>query len=175
MTDNNSNSNSPTPGQTNPDNQATGPDTEAARPVFTLQRVYLKDCSLEAPHAPHIFLEKEEPQLEFQLDTAEQELGNNLVEVLIRCTVTCRFGDRIGFLVEANEAAIFEIANVSDEQRTLLKGITCHTIVYPYLRANLSDLIQRSSFPPFHLAEINWEAFYQQKQAKMAESAATRQ
>lgn len=155
--------------------QATGAETDNDRPVFNLQRVYLKDCSLEAPHAPHIFLENQEPRLEFQLDTAEQELGNNLVEVLIRCTVTCRFGDRVGFLVEAKEAAIFEIANVSDEQRALLKGITCPTIVYPYLRANLSDLIQRSSFPPFHLAEINWEAFYQQKQAQRAESDATRQ
>lgn len=150
-------------------------DAESQRPVFNLQRVYLKDCSLEAPHAPHIFLESQEPRLEFQLDTAEEELGNNLVEVVIRCTVTCRFGERVGFLVEAKEAAIFEIANVSDEQRTLLKGITCPTIVYPYLRANLSDLIQRSSFPPFHLAEINWEAFYQQKQAQKAESGATRQ
>jgi preprotein translocase subunit SecB len=155
--------------------QAAGADTDNARPVFNLQRVYLKDCSLEAPHAPQVFLENQEPQLEFQLDTAEQELGNNLVEVLIRCTVTCRFGDRVGFLVEAKEAAIFEIANVSDEQRALLKGITCPTIVYPYLRANLSDLIQRSSFPPFHLAEINWEAFYQQKQAQRAESDVTRQ
>ncbi len=154
---------------------AAGADADDARPVFNLQRVYLKDCSLEAPHAPQIFLENQEPRLEFQLDTAEQELGNNLVEVLIRCTVTCRFVDRVGFLVEAKEAAIFEIANVSDEQRALLKGITCPTIVYPYLRANLSDLIQRSSFPPFHLAEINWEAFYQQKQAQRAESDATRQ
>ncbi|MGA1470320.1 MAG: protein-export chaperone SecB [Burkholderiaceae bacterium] len=170
MTDKNNTPESPA--QTN---KAAGSEADAARPVFNLQRVYLKDCSLEAPHAPHIFLENQEPRLEFQLDTAEQELGNNLVEVLIRCTVTCRFGDRVGFLAEAKEAAIFEIANVSDEQRALLKGITCPTIVYPYLRANLSDLIQRSSFPPFHLAEINWEAFYQQKQAQKAESDATRQ
>ncbi|MFZ9111097.1 MAG: protein-export chaperone SecB [Burkholderiaceae bacterium] len=170
MTDKNNTPESPA--QTN---KAAGSEADAARPVFNLQRVYLKDCSLEAPHAPHIFLENQEPRLEFQLDTAEQELGNNLVEVLIRCTVTCRFGDRVGFLAEAKEAAIFEIANVSDEQRALLKGITCPTIVYPYLRANLSDLIQRSSFPPFHLAEINWEAFYQQKQAQKAESDAARQ
>lgn len=139
------------------------------RPVFGLQRIYLKDCSLEAPHVPEIFLDSKEPRLEFQLDTADRELGGSMVEVAIRCTVTCRVGDRVAFLVEASEAGVFEIAGVSDEQRALLKGISCPSIVYPYLRANLADIVQRASFPPFHLAEINWEAFFQQKMAHLAQ------
>ncbi len=136
--------------------------------VFNLQRVYLRDCSLEIPQAPQIFLDTSEPRLEFEIDTTEQELGGDMVEVGVRCTITCRVGIGVGFLVEATQAAIFEIQGVSPEQRTLLKGISCPNIVYPYLRSNIADLIQRSSFPPVHLSEINWEGFFQQKLAKLA-------
>jgi preprotein translocase subunit SecB len=136
--------------------------------VFNLQRVYLRDCSLEIPQAPQIFLDTSEPRLEFEIDTTEQELGGDMVEVGVRCTITCRVGDGVGFLVEATQAAIFEIQGVSPEQRTLLKGISCPNIVYPYLRSNIADLIQRSSFPPVHLSEINWEGFFQQKLSKLA-------
>lgn len=135
----------------------------AGQAVFNLQRVYLKDCSLEVPNAPGVFIDANEPRLEFEIDVAEQELGNDLVEVEVRCTVTCRLADKIGFLIEATQAAIFEIQGVSDEQRVMLKGITCPHIIYPYLRANMADVVQRSSFPPVHLAEINWEAYFQQR------------
>jgi preprotein translocase subunit SecB len=141
-------------------------EEEKDTPVFHLQRVYLKDLSVEIPHAPGIFLDNTTPKLEFQIDSSESELDNNMVEVSIKCTVTCRLNDKIGFLVEASEAGIFEIKNVEDEQRTLLKGITCPNIVYPYLRANIADILQRSSFPPVHLTEINWELFYQEKMKK---------
>ncbi|MEY4013234.1 MAG: hypothetical protein RLZZ290_98 [Pseudomonadota bacterium] len=146
---------------------------ETTQTVFSLQRVYLKDCSLELPNAPGIFLDANEPKLEFEIETAESELGNNLVEVVVRCTVTCRFADKVGFLIEASQAGIFEIRGVTDEQRLLLKGISCPNIVYPYLRANMADVVQRSSFPPVHLAEINWEAFFQQRMAQLAAQQAS--
>ncbi|OUV03299.1 MAG: protein-export chaperone SecB [Betaproteobacteria bacterium TMED82] len=139
-------------------------DSEA--PVFHLQRVYLKDLSVEIPHAPEIFLDNTPPKLEFQIDSEDKELENNMVEVAIKCTVTCKLKDKVGFLVESCEAGIFEIRNVEQEQRTLLKGITCPNIVYPYLRANIADILQRASFPPVHLTEINWELFYQEKMKK---------
>jgi len=143
-------------------------DQSSQQAVFNLQRVYLKDCSLEIPEAPAIFIDGSEPKLQFELDTADVELGQDLCEVSIRCTVTCHMGDKVGFLIEATQSAIFEIKGVSDEQRMMLKGISCPNIVYPYLRANMADVVQRSSFPPVHLAEINWEAFFQQKMARMA-------
>jgi preprotein translocase subunit SecB len=143
-------------------------DQSAQQATFNLQRVYLKDCSLEIPEAPTIFIEGAEPKLQFELDTADLELGQDLCEVSIRCTVTCHMGDKVGFLIEATQSAIFEIKGVSDEQRVMLKGISCPNIVYPYLRANMADVVQRSSFPPVHLAEINWEAFFQQKMARLA-------
>lgn len=127
---------------------------------------------MEAPHVPEIFLESQEPRLEFQIDASDRELSETLVEVSIRCTVTCRIGDRVAFLVEATQAGIFEISGVNAEQRTLIKGISCPSIIYPYLRSNLADIVQRGSFPPFHLAEINWESFFNQKMKHIAEKQA---
>ena len=80
--------------------------------------------------------------------------------------MTCRLGDKVGFLVEATQAGIFEILGVAEDQLALLKGISCPSILYPYLRSNIADVIQRASFPPVHLAELNWEAFYQQPNPK---------
>ena len=138
-------------------------------PAFNLQRIYLKDLSVEIPHAPAIFLDNTSPKLEFQVDSNSQEIDNEMVEVSVTCSVTCRLGDKIGFLIEGCEAGIFEIKNVDDKQKELLKGITCPNIVYPYLRANIADALQRASFPPVHLTEINWELFYQEKLKKKTE------
>jgi len=135
-------------------------------PRFNLERVYLKDLSLEIPDAPSVFLDQAEPRLEFQIDTQNRELAPGMHEVAVRCTVTCRLNDKVGFLVEATQAGIFEIAGLPEDQLALLTGITCPSIVYPYLRANIADVIQRASFPPVHLSELNWEAYYQQRLAQ---------
>lgn len=145
-----------------------------ATPEFNLQRIYLKDLSLEIPDAPAVFIDNAEPRLEFQIDTQEKILADNLHEVTVRCTVTCRLGDKVGFLVEASQAGIFEISGVTGEQLALLKGISCPSIIYPYLRANIADVIQRASFPPVHLAELNWEAFFQQKLSQSAAGQASK-
>jgi preprotein translocase subunit SecB len=145
---------------------AAAADSQAAGPQFNLQRIYLKDLSLEIPDAPAVFLDGAEPRLEFQIDAQSKDLAPGVCEVTVRCTVTCRLGDKVGFLVEAAQAGIFEIQGVTDEQYTLLKGISCPSIIYPYLRANIADVVQRASFPPVHLAELNWEAFYSQQLAQ---------
>lgn len=149
------------------------PDGEDNGPLFNLQRVYLKDLSLEIPDAPAVFLDQAEPRLEFQIDTGESTLHPGLHEVSVRCTVTCRLADRVAFLVEATQAGIFEIQGVPDEQLALLKGISCPSIIYPYLRANIADVIQRASFPPVHLAELNWEAYFQQRASQAQTSPAS--
>ena len=147
-------------------------NTEQTSASFNLQRVYLKDLSLEIPDAPAVFLDQLEPRLEFQIDTAEAELQEGLYEISVRCTVTCRLGEKVGFLVEATQGGIFEIVGVPDAQLALLKGISCPSIVYPYLRANIADAISRATFPPVHLAELNWEAFYQQRIAQTGANTA---
>jgi preprotein translocase subunit SecB len=144
----------------------------APAPQFNLQRVYMKDLSLEIPDAPNVFLDNAEPRLEFQIDAQDKEIGPNVHEVTVRCTVTCRLGEKVGFLVEASQAGIFEIVGIPQEQMALLLGISCPSIVYPYLRANIADVISRASFPPVHLAELNWEAFYQQRLAARANASA---
>lgn len=149
------------------------PDGQDNGPQFNLQRVYLKDLSLEIPDAPAVFLDQADPRLEFQIDTGDLVLAPGLHEVSVRCTVTCRLADRIAFLVEATQAGIFEIQGVPEEQLQLLKGISCPGIIYPYLRSNIADVIQRASFPPVHLAELNWEAYYQQRLSQQGASQAS--
>ena len=135
-------------------------------PVFAIQRTYLKDLSLEIPNAPQIFLEPQQPAVEIQLDVASQGLAEGIYETSVTVTVTTKVGEKVAFLVEAKEAGIFEIRNVPQEQLPLILNVVCPNIVYPYLRANVADVIQRAGVPPIHLAEINFEALYQQRLAQ---------
>ena len=151
------------------DEKNTSGENGASIPAFNLQRIYLKTSPLKFRTHLLFFLDNTSPKLEFQVDSNSQEIDNEMVEVSVTCSVTCRLGDKIGFLIEGCEAGIFEIKNVDDKQKELLKGITCPNIVYPYLRANIADALQRASFPPVHLTEINWELFYQEKLKKKTE------
>ncbi len=143
--------------------------------AFNIQRVYLKDQSLEIPHAPHIFLEQGSPNVEIQLTVEHQKLQDELYEVGMTSTVTTKVGEKVAFLVEAKQAGIFQITGVPADQMDPLLGIVCPSIIYPYLRANVADLIQRAGFPPIHLQEINFEAFYQQRQQEAQAAAANGQ
>ena len=143
--------------------------TMSNEPVFAIQRTYLKDLSLEIPNAPQIFLESQQPAVEIQLDVSSQAIVEGIFEVAVTVTVTTRIGEKTAFLVEAKEAGIFEIRNVPQEQMPLILNVVCPNIVYPYLRANVADVIQRAGFPPIHLAEINFEALYQQRLAQQQE------
>jgi preprotein translocase subunit SecB len=142
---------------------------EAIQPVFNIQRIYLKDASLELPNAPQIFLETDAPAVEVQINVEDTQIYENIYEVAITVTLTTRVKDQVGFLVEAKQAGIFEIQGMAADQLAPVLGIVCPNIVYPYLRSNVSDLIGRSGFPPIHLAEINFEAYYQQRLAALAE------
>lgn len=138
---------------------------QAQAPVFSIQRMYLKDLSLEIPHAPKIFLEAEQPGVEIQLDVANEQVMDGIFEATVTVTVTTKIADKTAFLIEAKQGGIFEIRNVPAEQMPFLLNVVCANIIYPYLRSNVADVIQRSGFPPMHLAEINFEALYQQRLA----------
>ncbi|WP_334187760.1 protein-export chaperone SecB [Noviherbaspirillum sp.] len=139
------------------------------QPVFQIQRVYLKDMSLEQPNSPAIFLEQESPNIEVAVDVGVEMLADAIFESTVTITVTAKVNDKVAFLVEGKQAGIFEARNIPDEQLDPLLGIGCPNIVYPYLRANIADLITRAGFPPVHLAEINFEVFYQQRLQALAE------
>lgn len=133
-------------------------------PVFQIQRVYMKEASLEQPNSPAILLEQEQPTVDIQLGVEAQQAADGLFEVCVAATVTTKIKDKTVFLVEVKQAGIFEIRNVPQEQMQAVMGIACPQIVYPYLRANVSDVITRAGFPPVHLAEINFQAMYEQQQ-----------
>lgn len=139
--------------------------------VFQMQRVYLKDASLELPNAPQVFLEKNSPKIEVSVDVGASRLGETVYESEVTVTVTAKIEEKVAFLVECKQAGIFEISGVPTEQLDPLMGIVCPNMVYPYLRANVADLITRTGFPPVHLSDINFEQFYQQRLAAAQEAA----
>ncbi len=141
-------------------------------PVFQIQRVYLKEASLEQPNSPAILLEQEAPTVDIQLGVNASPVADGIFEVSVRATVQTKIKDKTVFLVEATQAGIFEIRNLPQEQMSHVMGIACPQIVYPYLRGNVADLIQRGGFPPVHLAEINFQAMYEQQQVQLASQAA---
>ncbi len=145
---------------------------QSQEPAFGIQRIYLKDLSLEIPNAPQIFLDTQQPAVEIQLDVGAQALVEGIYETSVTVTVTTRAGENVAFLIEAKQAGIFEIRNLPEEQLPLILNVVCANIVYPYLRANVADVVQRAGFPPMHLAEINFEALYQQRLQQQAEAAA---
>ena len=139
--------------------------SEQQAPVFQIQRVYLKEASLEQPNSPAILLEQEQPSVDIQLGVEAANVADGVYEVCVVATVTTKIKERTVFLVEAKQAAIFEIRNLDAEQMSAVMGIACPQIVYPYLRSNVSDIVTRAGFPPVHLAEINFQAMYEQQQA----------
>jgi preprotein translocase subunit SecB len=140
-------------------------------PVFQIQRVYLKDVSLEQPNSPEILLQTEQPNVDIQLGVETKPVADGLYEVTVTATVHTKIQDKTVFMVEAKQAGIFEVRNIDAEQLGSILGIACPQIVYPYLRGNVADVIQRAGFPPVHLAEINFQAMYQQ-QVEAASQAA---
>src|SRR3990167_2144817 len=139
-------------------------------PTFQIQRIYLKEASLEQPNSPSILLEQEQPSVDIQLGVEANPAADGVYEICVTATVTTKIKDKTVFLVEAKQAGIFEIRNLPQEQMDPIMGIDCPQIVYPYLRGNVADIIQRAGFPPVHLSEINFQAMYEQQQADTAGS-----
>lgn len=144
--------------------------SDQTAPVFQIQRVYLKDVSLEQPNSPAILLEQAQPSVDIQLGVEATPVAEGIFEVAVTATVQTKIEDRTVFLVEAKQAGIFEIRNIPEEQMGGVIGIACPQIVYPYLRGNVADIITRAGFPPVHLAEINFQAMYDQQQAAAAQA-----
>jgi preprotein translocase subunit SecB len=143
---------------------------EQATPVFQIQRVYLKDLSLEQPNSPAILTSTEQPSVDIQLGVGMEQVADGIVEVTVTATVTTKIENKTVFLVEAKQAGIFEVRNLPEDQMGPVIGIACPQIIYPYLRGNVADVIQRAGFPPVHLAEINFQAMYEQQQQQAAEA-----
>ena len=148
-------------------------NTADNNPSFQIQRIYLKDISLEQPNAPQILLNQGEPKLEVQVDIQANQLDENNFHITLVGTVTTKIEDKVLFLVEAHQAGIFEIRQMPPEQIDPLLGIACPTILFPYLRSNIADMISRAGFQPVHLAEINFHALYEQRLQQAAAAPAS--
>lgn len=143
---------------------------EQLQPVFAIEKIYIKDLSLEIPNAPSIFLERDTPEINMQLGGKNQRIDEGLYEVLLTVTVTAKIKDKIMFLVEVQQAGIFRIRNVSDEEVDPVLGIGCPTILFPYLREAVSDIVTRAGFPPVILSPVNFDAIYQQKKVETSKN-----
>lgn len=156
----------------------TTPTTEVKKntPVFAIQKVYLKEMSFEQPNSPAIFLEREEAKVEISIETSYEKINDGIYESLLRGTIKSKIGDKVVFNVSAEQAGIFEVRNIPEEQFEPSMQINCPTVLLPALRYNIADLINRAGFPPINIAEMNFNNMYQQKLAQekeVADKAAT--
>ncbi|BBI98637.1 protein-export protein SecB [Ferrigenium kumadai] len=151
--------------------------TEAAQannqPVFNMEKIYVKDISLEIPHAPQIFLERENPQIDVQLHSQAASVEEGVFEVAVMSTVTAKIGDKVMFLIEAKQAGIFQVRNVPNEELEPILAVVCPNILFPYLREVVSDMAVRAGFAPVLLNPINFEVLYQQQKQQAQAATAT--
>jgi preprotein translocase subunit SecB len=133
------------------------------QPTFQIEKIYVKDLSLEIPNAPQVFLQTEQPQLEVQINNQAAQFAEGMFEVTVSVTVTARAGERTIFLAEAVQAGIFAVRNVAQTDLDALLGIGCPNILYPYVRETVSDLVTRGGFPPVLLSPVSFEALYAQR------------
>ena len=145
---------------------------ENLQPVFGIEKLYVKDLSVEVPNAPEIFLEREQPQIEIQLNTGGRGVGEGVFEVVLTVTVTAKLGEKTVFLVEVGQAGIFRIMNVPEEQIEPLIAVASPNILFPYAREAVSDAVTRAGFQPIVLQPVNFEGMYMQRLQQQAESGA---
>ena len=141
---------------------------EEQQPSFQIEKIYVKDVSLEIPGAPQVFLEAQQPQLEIQVRNESTRFAEALYEVTVTVTVTAKAGEKTLFLAEAAQAGIFTVRNVPQADLEPLLAIACPTILYPYAREAISDLVTRGGFPPVLLAPVSFEALYAQRAQQQA-------
>lgn len=143
-------------------NGAVAPADAAAQtaPTFSVEKIYVKDVSFEVPGAPAVFNEQAQPQLQMNMNQSVQRLGENAYEVVLGITLTCTIGDKSVYLAEVKQAGVFGVAGFDPQTLDGLLGSHCPSILYPYARQLVSDLIQAGGFPPFYLQPVNFDALY---------------
>lgn len=134
--------------------------TEQEAPTFAIEKLYIKDFSLEVPNAPAIFLERDTPEVGLQLQTGALKMGDDIFEVTLTATVTAKLGEKVVFLVEVAQAGLFVIRNVPEENLEPLLAIACPNILFPYAREVVSTSVTRAGFAPVILQPVNFEAMY---------------
>lgn len=151
----------------NQTNEAAAEQQQGAQ--FQIQRVYTKDISFETPNSPAIFQKEWKPEIKLDLDTRTTELGPNLYEVVLAVTTTASMGEETAFLCEVQQAGIFSISEMPEQNKAHMLGSFCPNVLFPYAREAISNLVNRGTFPPLNLAPVNFDAIfaaYMQKRAQ---------
>ena len=142
------------------------------QPVFSIEKVYVKDLSLEIPNAPQAFLERETPTVDIQLHHNSSRVDDGLFQTVLTVTVTAKVGEKTLFLVEAAQAGIFVVRNVPAPELEAVLAIACPNILFPYAREVISDIVVRAGFPPVVLNPVNFEALYAAQREQQAQNVA---
>ena len=149
-----------------PDGQA-----GAAEQQFAIQKLYLRDVSVEVPAAPEVFGQQWKPETKVELNAGNRRLDNDLVEVVLTVTVTAKLGERTAYLCEVQQAGVFTIGGFDSQTFEGLVGSYCPGLLFPYAREAISDLTGKGGFPPLVLAPINFDALYAQERARRQQQA----
>jgi preprotein translocase subunit SecB len=135
-------------------------DPQSNQPVFSIEKVYVKDLSVEIPNAPQVFLEREAPTIDIQLHHNSNGVEDGVYETVLTVTVTAKANEKTMFLVEVAQAGIFVARNIPAQELEQVLGIACPNILFPYVREVISDTVVRAGFPPVILSPVNFEAIY---------------
>jgi len=149
------------------DPQANG----SAQPGFAIEKLFLKDVSVEVPNSPEIFTQREAPQIAIELGNSGKPLADGYFEVALKITVTSKIADKTAFLIEVTQAGIFALRNIPEENLEMIIAITCPNILFPYAREAISDLVIKAGFAPVLLNPINFEMLYMQQKQQAAGNA----
>lgn len=137
--------------------------SESPQPTFTIERIYLKDLSVEVPNAPEVFLVHEAPSVDVSIRSSSRAVQDGVFEVVLTLTLTAKVNDKAMFLVEAAQAGLFQIRNVPQQDLGPLLGIACPNTLFPYVRETVSAVTSRAGFQPVVLAPMSFEGIYQQQ------------
>ena len=135
-------------------------DPQNNQPVFSIEKVYVKDLSVEIPNAPQVFLEREAPTVDIQLHHNSSGVEDGVFETVLTVTVTAKSNEKTMFLVEVAQAGIFVARNIPAQELEQVLGIACPNILFPYVREVISDTVVRAGVPPVILSPVNFEAIY---------------
>jgi preprotein translocase subunit SecB len=136
---------------------------EVQQPLFNIEKIYVKDLSLEVPNSPQVFLERDPPQVDIEIRSQEQKIDEGIYEVVVTVTATAKLAEKTFFLAEASQAGIFQLRNIPEAEIGPILGIGCPNILFPYVRETISDLVARAGFPAVLLTPVNFEPIYQAK------------
>ncbi len=144
---------------------------QQAQPVFNIEKIYVKDLSVEVPNAPAIFLERDAPLMEMQINTQSAQVDEGIYQSIITLTISAKINDKTAFVVELQQGGIFRIQNLPPEALEPALAIGCPNILFPYARETVSDAVLKAGFPPLLLQPVNFEALYLQQQQAASQAA----